>query len=224
MNHEILKKPDFPIIKLQLLDGESVQAEAGAMVAMSPEIQIKTEAKGGILASAKRAVLGGESFFQNTFTAEGGNGELYLTSATMGDIMHRPMTGDEVILSRGAYVAGDTGLDVDSKWGGFKAMFSGEGLFFLKISGTGDLYFSSFGAIHEVDVSGEYVVDTGHIVGFESTLNYSVEKVGGLKSLFLSGEGLVAKFSGSGKLWVQTRNQGAFAYWANDWRRVQTSN
>lgn len=96
-------------------------------------------------------------------------------------------------------------------------------MFFLKVSGTGDLFFSSFGAIRTIDVNGQYVVDTGHIVGFEGTLDYTIQKVGGLKSLFLSGEGLVAVFSGSGKLYIQSRNQNSFVSWANQWRRVEKS-
>ncbi|TGL65718.1 TIGR00266 family protein [Leptospira sarikeiensis] len=222
MKFEILAKPDFPLIKLQMNSGESIRAESGAMVAMSPEIKMETKAQGGIFASAKRALFSGESFFQNTFTSEG-SGELFLTSATQGDLEHRTLQNEELILSRGAYVAGSTGLVIDSKWGGFKGFFAGEGLFFLKVSGSGDLFFSSFGAIHAVDVDGMYIVDTGHIVGFEPSLEYHLDKVGGLKSLFLSGEGLVAKFSGKGKLYLQTRNQNSFASWANAWRRVQRS-
>lgn len=223
MKFEILAKPDFPILKIDLNSGESIRAESGAMVAMSAQVKMETKAQGGIFASAKRALFSGESFFQNTFTAEGGNGELFLTSATQGDLEHRTLKNEELILSRGAYVAGGTELVIDSKWGGFKGFFAGEGLFFLKVSGTGDLFFSSFGAIHEVDVDGMYIVDTGHIVAFEPSLEYHIDKVGGLKSLFLSGEGLVAKFSGKGKLYLQTRNQNSFASWANTWRRVQRS-
>lgn len=223
MNFEILAKPDFPIVKLRLDSGESIRAESGAMVAMSPSIRMETKAQGGIFESAKRALLSGESFFQNTFVAEGQAGDLFLTSSTQGDLEHRKLVNEDLILSRGAYVAGSTGLTVDSKWGGFKGFFAGEGLFFLKISGTGDLFFSSFGAIHTVDVDGTYIVDTGHIVGFEAGLEYTITKVGGLKSLFLSGEGLVARFSGKGKLYIQTRNQNAFAAWADTWRRIQTS-
>ncbi|EKR72463.1 TIGR00266 family protein [Leptospira noguchii] len=223
MKHEILLKPDFPIIQVQLNDGESIRAESGAMVAMSPTVKMVTKAEGGIFASAKRALLGGESFFQNTFQSEGGTGTLFLTSSTQGDIEYRKMNGEDLILSRGAYVAGSESLSIDSKWGGFKGFFSGEGLFFLKVSGTGDLFFSSFGAIHTIDVNGQYVVDTGHIVGFEGTLDYTIQKVGGLKSLFLSGEGLVAVFSGSGKLYIQSRNQNSFVAWANQWRRVEKS-
>ncbi|TGK59983.1 TIGR00266 family protein [Leptospira wolffii] len=223
MKYEILAKPDFPIVKLALDSGESIRAESGAMVAMSPQVKMETKAQGGIFESAKRALLSGESFFQNTFVAEGGTGELFLTSATQGDIEYRKLNNEELILSRGAYVAGSPALQIDSKWGGFKGFFSGEGLFFLKVGGTGDLFFSSFGAIHTVDVDGTYIVDTGHIVGFEAGLDFTITKVGGLKSLFLSGEGLVARFSGKGRLYIQTRNQSAFAAWADAWRRVQRS-
>lgn len=223
MKHEILLKPDFPIIQVELENGETIRAESGAMVAMSPTVKMATKAEGGIWASAKRALLSGESFFQNTFKSEGGTGTLFLTSQTQGDIEYLKMKGEELILSRGAYVAGSESLVIDSKWGGFKGFFSGEGLFFLKVSGAGDLFFSSFGAIHTIEVNGQYTVDTGHIVGFEGTLNYTIQKVGGLKSLFLSGEGLVAVFSGTGKLYIQSRNQNAFAGWANQWRRVEKS-
>lgn len=222
MNFQIIHKPDFPTVKVELQNEESIRAESGAMVAMSPTIKMETKAEGGIFASAKRALLSGESFFQNTYKAVGGVGEVYFSPATQGDLEHREMKGEEIILSTGAYVAGSTGLVIDSKFGGFKSFFGGEGLFFLKVSGVGDLFFSSFGAIHQVEVDGEYIVDTGHIVGFESTLTYSIQKVGGLKSLFLSGEGLVCKFSGRGRLYIQSRNQNSFAYYANSFRRVVT--
>jgi len=223
MKYEIIGRPDFASIIVNMEANEKIQAESGAMVSMSPNISIETNARGGVLSSLKRKVFSGESFFQNTFTSENTAGELMLTSPSEGDIVHRKLQNEEIILSRGAYICGDTELKIDSKWGGFKSFFSGEGLFFLKVSGSGDLFFASFGAVEEIDVSGDYIVDTGHIVGFEPSLNYSIEKVGGLKSLFLSGEGLVCRFSGQGKIYIQTRNHNSFAAWANTWRRVQRS-
>ncbi|MES0490989.1 MAG: TIGR00266 family protein [Leptospirales bacterium] len=223
MKYNIIGRPDFASIVVNMQANEKIQAESGAMVSMSPNISIETSARGGVLSSLKRKVFSGESFFQNTFTCENSEGELMLTSPSEGDIVHRKLQNEEIILSRGAYVCGDTELQIDSKWGGFKSFFSGEGLFFLKVSGTGDLFFASFGAVEEIDISGDYIVDTGHIVGFEPSLNYKIEKVGGLKSLFLSGEGLVCRFSGQGKVYIQTRNHNSFARWANTWRRVQKS-
>ena len=224
MKYEIIGKPDFPCVKINLDAEESIVAESGAMVSMSSNIELKSSAKGGLFASAKRALLSGESFFQSTFTAKGAPGEVYFTSETTGDLEHISLTGNELIMSTGAYVCGSPELELDSKWGGFKGFFGGEGLFFLKAQGTGDLFFSSFGAIHEVNVSGDYIVDTGHIVAFEPSLSYAIEKVGGLKSLFFSGEGLVCRFTGNGKLYLQTRNQNSFTAWANQFRRVESKN
>jgi len=198
-------------------------AESGAMVAMSPSIQLQTSARGGIFSSLKRSMLGGESFFMNTFTAAGGSGEVYFSPPTSGDMCSLEINNQTYILSTGAYVGSTPGIELNSKWGGARAFFGGEGLFFLKVTGNGILFFSSFGAIHEIDVSDEYIVDTGHIVAFEESLHYNIEKVGGLKSLFLSGEGLVCRFRGSGKLYLQTRNQNSFAVWANQFRRVKKS-
>lgn len=224
MKYEIIGRPDFASLVVDMEPGEKILAESGAMVSMTPNISIETKARGGVFSSLKRAVFSGESFFQNTFTCNETAGELILTSPSEGDLIHRKLNNEELILSRGAYVCGDPDLTIDSKWGGFKSFFSGEGLVFLKVGGSGDLFFASFGAVEEIDVDGEYIVDTGHIVGFELSLDYSIEKVGGLKSLFLSGEGLVARFKGTGKLYIQSRNHNAFAWWANTWRRVQTSN
>lgn len=222
MKFEVLGKPDFPLVKVNLEDGESIKAESGAMVGMSSTIQMETKAEGGILKSAKR-MLGGESLFVNTYSAQGSAGEIYFTSATTGDIEHYRLEGSELFMSSGAYVCGSPTVEIDSKWGGARSFFSGEGLFILKASGTGDLFFSSFGAIHKVAVSGDYIVDTGHIVAFEPGLSYNIERVKGLKSLFLSGEGLVCRFSGNGNLYLQTRNQDSFAFWANQFRRIQAS-
>ncbi len=224
MKYEIIGKPDFSSLVVNMEPGEKILAESGAMISMTPNIGIETRARGGIFSSLKRKIFSGESFFQNTFTCTDRPGELILTGSAEGDLIHRKLQDEEMILSRGAYVCGDPSLIIDSQWGGFKSLFGGEGLFFLKVSGTGDLFFASFGAVEEIDVDGEYIVDTGHIAGFELSLNYSIEKVGGLKSLFLSGEGLVCRFSGHGKLYLQSRNHNSFAWWANTWRKVQRSN
>ena len=103
-------------------------------------------------------------------------------------------------------------------------MFSGEGLFLLTVAGHGLLLLSSFGAIHtkELNSGEEYIVDTGHIVAFEDTVQWQIEKatgatqgVGGfLKGLMksaLTGEGFVCRYRGPGKLYIQTRQLPGFA-------------
>ncbi len=220
MKHEIHNKPDFASLHVFLEKGEQIVTEAGAMMSMSADLSMETNMKGGLLGAAKRA-LGGESVFMNTYTADADSQRLDVAPASPGDILHHPLTGGFVMVQSGSYLCSTPGIEVDSKWGGAKAFFGGEGLFMLKCSGTGDLWMSSYGAIHAVDVTGTYIVDTSHIVAFEDTLTFNVRKVGGLKSLFFSGEGLVCEFSGTGRLWVQTRNAGSLASFLHPFRPVK---
>jgi uncharacterized protein (TIGR00266 family) len=125
------------------------------------------------------------------------------------------MQGQTFMVQSSSYLAGDTSLVVDTKFGGTKSFFGGEGLFLLQVSGTGLLLISSFGAIYRRTLrQGEqYVVDTGHLVAWEGHMQYNIRKAaksGYLRS-FLSGEGMVAEFSGPGEILIQTRNLAAFA-------------
>ena len=193
-------------------DGESVQAEAGAMVSRTPNVAMQTAARGGILGGLKRSILGGESFFINTFTCAGGPGEMTLAPTLPGDLMHVDMTGSTFYVQSGSYITSTPDINVDTSWGGAKTFFSGEGLFLLKCDGVGDLFVSSYGAIHAVTLSAgqQYVVDTGHMVGFDSTMEWNVRGAGGLRETLLSGEGLVCDFTGPGRLYLQSRNMSAF--------------
>ena len=209
LNVDIQFSPSFAMASVKLNQGESVQAEAGVMTGMSGGIQIQTKAQGGILGGLKRQVLGGESFFINTFSAADGPGEVTVAPPLPGDIIHLPVDGSRAIMVQsGSWLAGESSVQVDTKWGGAKTFFSGEGLFLLHCTGQGDMLVASYGAIFEKDLAaGEsYKVDTGHIVAFEEGVGYQVNKVGGWKSTILSGEGLVATFTGPGKVWQQSRS------------------
>lgn len=226
MQHAILQKPDFAMVRVVFdYPGEELLVESTAMVAKDTDLLMKTQMRGGLLAAAKRKVLGGESIFQNTFTATAPGQRLYLAPGPEGDIELvdcRP--GAPVFLSSGAFLASSPQVVLDTKWGGAKGFFSGTGLFLLKAEGMGPLFFAAYGGIHAVDVGpAGYVCDTSHIVGFTTGLTYRISKVGGLKGLFLSGEGLVCRFHGQGRLWLSTRNPGALAGFVHPFRRVQSS-
>ena len=120
-----------------------------------------------------------------------------------------------IAASPGSWLASDAGVQVDTKWGGGKTFFSGEGLFLLRCTGDGDMIVSSYGAIERRTLGpGEVLkIDTGHIVAFQEGIGYQVNKVGGWKSTLLSGEGLVATFTGPGTLWLQTRSPADFIGW-----------
>jgi uncharacterized protein (TIGR00266 family) len=222
MRHEIHNKPDFASLHVFLDKGEQIVTEAGAMMSMSTDLSMETNMKGGLLGAAKRA-MGGESVFMNTYTADAEAQRLDVAPAAPGDILYHPLAGGFVMVQSGSYLCSTPGIEVDSKWGGAKSFFGGEGLFMLKCSGTGDLWMSSYGAIHAVDVTNTYIVDTSHIVAFEDTLTFNVRKVGGLKSLFFSGEGLVCEFSGTGRLWVQTRNASSLASFLHPFRPAKSN-
>ena len=215
MRTEIKYSPSFAMAIIHMDQGEQVKSEAGAMMAMSPNVDISTSTEGGIRRGFKRAVLGGESFFMNTFTATGPDAHVAVAPSLPGDIIRWPLTGNTVYLQSGSYLASPGSIDIDSKWGGAKTFFSKEGLFMLKCSGHGDLVVSSYGAVQALDlVAGQsYTVDTGHMVGWDESVTYEVKKVGNWKSTMLSGEGLVVNLTGPGRIYLQTRSPENFIDW-----------
>lgn len=211
--YQIVHQPSFSLAVLQLQPEQSIQAESGAMVSMSANVELQSQMKGGLFGAIKRAA-GGESAFLSTFTARGGPGELTLAPGAPGDIAAIELSGQPFFVQSSSYLAGDASLTIDTKWGGAKTFFSGEGLFVLLVQGQGLLLVSSFGAIYRKQLrAGErYVVDTGHLVAWEGSMQYTLRKAasGFFRSL-MSGEGIVAEFSGPGELLIQTRNLAALA-------------
>ena len=138
-----------------------------------------------------------------------------------GDIVEQRLGhGEELFLAGGNYLAhtGDE-LAIDTKFAGVKGLFSATGLFLLKITGPGTVFFNAYGALHEVVPGPEgYVVDNDHIVGFTSGLDYEITRFNGTKGLFASGEGLVCRFRGQGRLWMQTRNPRSLASFLDPFR------
>ena len=211
---EIQHAGAFALAVVNLQNEQSISAEAGAMVSMSANVELNAEMKGGIFGALKRAV-GGESAFVSTFTARGGGGEVTLAPGMPGDIAGIEMANQTFMVQSSSYLAGDTSLQVETKFGGAKSFFGGEGLFVLQVSGAGLLLVSSFGAIHRKTLRpGEmYVVDTGHLVAWEGQMQYNLRKAAkaGFFRSMLSGEGMVAEFQGPGEILIQTRNLAAFA-------------
>lgn len=220
MQHEIRNKPDYASLHVVLDQGEQVVTETGAMMGMSPKLKLESNMKGGLLGAAKRA-LGGESVFLNTYTATEAGQRLDLAPSAPGDLEHITLSDSAVMVQRGSYCACTPGVTIDAKWGGAKSFFAGEGLIMLKCHGSGDLWISSYGAIHCEEVDGTYIVDTTHIVAFDESLTYDVRSVGGMKSLFLSGEGRVCHFSGRGRVWFQTRSAPSLASFLHPFRRIR---
>lgn len=204
----------FSLAVLTLQPEQSIKAEAGAMVSMSPNIELQSQAQGGLMGVLKRAVVG-ESAFINTFTARGGPGELTLAPSTPGDVTGLELNNQTFLVQSGSFLASAPGIELDLKFGGAKSFFSGEGLFLIKLWGAGTLLLSSFGAIRRKTLApGErYFVDTSHIVAFEASVQYTVRKASqqGFFRSMVSGEGFVCEYTGPGDIYLQTRNLAAFA-------------
>ncbi|HZO14961.1 MAG TPA: TIGR00266 family protein [Polyangiaceae bacterium] len=206
MQVNVLYRPSQTVAQCWLQPNESLMAESGAMMGMSTNVNMQTQS-GGLMSGLKR-LFGGESFFRNTFVAQGGQGEVLLTTPLCGDMTVLEVGAQQYYLQSSCYVGSSTGVDVQTQSGGFKGWFSGAGLFVLGTQGQGQVIVGSFGALEQLTVDGSMVIDTGHLVAWDATLQYSIGKASksGWIASWLSGEGLVCHFQGQGTVWVQTRN------------------
>ena len=209
--------PGSTVARVGLNAGETLTAEVGAMIAMDTAITVETTSRkkgsggGGLLKGLKR-MFSGESFFLPHFTSHGQGQEVIVGPALIGDVMHHRLNGGSLVIQGASWLASSSDIEVDTTWAGMSnALFSGEGVFWVKCTGVGDVLVNAFGAIYEVELNGGYTVDTGHIVAYEDTLSFSPGKAGkSLVGSFLGGEGLVCKFEGTGKVWCQTHNPPSF--------------
>jgi uncharacterized protein (TIGR00266 family) len=222
--HEITHGPSFAMLRVNLTPGQTLVAEAGAMVARSSQIQmaakLNASKSAGFFALVKalfiafiRKFIGGETFIVNHFTATQA-GTVWLAPSMAGHISHRRMNGEKLVLSTGAYLGHMGDLDIRMKFGGLKGLLAKEGAFFLEISGNGELWFTSYGGIETIEVERPFIVDNGHLVGYEGNLTFDIKSAGGgLMGLVASGEGLVCEFRGTGRVYIQSRNLSSLANW-----------
>jgi uncharacterized protein (TIGR00266 family) len=214
MQVEISSGPAFAFGEITLPAGGAVRVEAGAMAMTRGDVQMATSTQGGFLKGLKRS-FGGESFFVNDFSSATG-GVVAVAAALPGDMSLVTLDGTGALMVQsGSWIASETSVDVDAKWGGGKTFFSGEGLILLRCTGRGELLMSAYGAIRSYALApGETMtVDTGHVVAFDETVQYAVRKAGSWKSTILGGEGLVTDFTGPGRLWLQTRSSSDLIGW-----------
>ena len=215
MEIDIQYKPSYSLGLIRLASGEQVRVEGGSMLGFSPGVTLETQATGGLLKSLARSVLGGESFFMNTFRAPAGGGEVYVAPPLPGDMTLLELANETLMVQSGSYVASEMNLTIDTKWGGAKTFFASEGMIMLNLSGSGKLLLSSYGAIHEMTLAAGqgFTIDSGHLVAFSQGMGFKVRAIGGIKSTLFSGEGLVVDLSGPGRVLLQTRSSDAFLSW-----------
>ncbi len=214
---EYLYRGAFTMLKVKLDAGERIKAESDAMVAMTANVRVEGKLEGGVLGGLGR-MLTGEKFFFQTLAAEHGPGEVYLSPAVPGDIYEILLDGStDYILQKDGFFAGSDSISITTKMQNLaQGFFSGEGFFVIRAGGRGMLFVSSYGAIHPIDLAAgeEIIVDNYHLVAWPENMSYTVEKAAsGWISSFTSGEGLVCRFRGPGRVLIQTRNPKGFASW-----------
>jgi uncharacterized protein (TIGR00266 family) len=217
MKYEIKYRPSYSLLVVNLAQGDTITAEAGAMTYMSPNIEPHTRKREkSLLGSLGLTILGGQSFWVNDYIATNGPGEVAFVAAPIGDIETleiRPNQG--YIIQKSAYIASTESVDLDIKWEGFTKGLFGQGLFMIKVKGNGTLFINTFGAIdkHTLAPGQTMIVDNFHLVAFSDTCSYKVTKFGGLKETILGGEGLVTQITGPGDIYIQTKNVREFVEW-----------
>jgi uncharacterized protein (TIGR00266 family) len=226
--HAITHGPSFAMLRVDLQPGQVLIAEAGSMVARHSHVAMEVKMNAGqsaglfaklwaLVIAFIRKVIGGETFFVNHFSAPQA-GSVWVAPTMSGQIAHRRLgPGERLVLSSGAYVASAGDIDVKMKFGGLKSILAKEGAFMLEIVGGGtggDLWFTSYGGIQAIDIHGPYMVDNGHLVGYEGQLTMNIKSAGGgLLGFMASGEGLVCEFNGQGRIYIQSRNLSSLTGW-----------
>lgn len=217
MKYDFTGGSAFPLLRVELAPGESVKAESGAMVAMSDHLKLTGKADGGILKGIARK-FSGESFFMQHIEAEETAGWVMLAAAMPGAIQAVEIAaGKELTVQKNGFLASSQGVSVSTKVQSLtKGIFSGEGLFVVKIGGEGTVFLATYGSIETFDLqAGEKIlIDNGHLVAWDADMKYTLTK--GAKSwtsAATSGEGLACRFEGPGRVLIQTRNPNELGGW-----------
>jgi uncharacterized protein (TIGR00266 family) len=211
---EIRNRPAFANLLVNLQAGEKIIAEADAMASMSSSIEMSARWNGSFFGALARRFLGGESMFVNEFTTSTA-GHVVLTQPFPGDMACIELQGNTMFLQPGAFIACEPTVNLGLGWAGLKSFIAGEGLFRLKVSGKGRVWFGAYGAIFTREIQEEYIVDSGHLVAYEPTIGISIGLAGGIFSSFFGGEGLVTRVRGPGKIYMQSRSFDGLAAWTN---------
>lgn len=214
-----------PFLHVSMRRGETIYCESDAMVMMESTLDLKGKMKGGLGSALMRTFANGESFFQQHIEATRGDGDCLLSPTLPGAMQTVDCGPNQYIISDGAFVAATSGVDLKVRTQNVgNALFAQSGGFFVtETTGSGQVVVSGFGSMSVLDVEPgkDAIIDNAHVVCWDSTLRYEISVTTGGNSGFLgnlinsqtSGEGMVLRFSGKGKVYVCSRNRNAFKAW-----------
>ncbi|TKV57070.1 TIGR00266 family protein [Nakamurella flava] len=218
MQVELRHSPSYAVARCHLAPGEQFQGESGVMVMQSTGVTVSAQMQGGFMGALKRSALGGESFFVSTFAGHPHAPTwVDIAPSLPGDITVMEVTPQRgLVLTRGSWIASEQGISLDTKWGGAKLLFGGEGGFVVRCSGQGKVIAASFGALDllEVPPGQGFTIDTGHLVAYDEGMQVQLRKVAkGWIQTGKTGEGFVMDIQGPGRVWTQSRNPTALVDW-----------
>ena len=220
-----------PFLHVAMARGETIYCESDAMVMMEATLDLKGKMRGGLGSALMRTFANGESFFQQHIEAVRGNGDCLLSPTLPGAMQVVDVGARQYMVSDGAFVAATSGVDLKVRTQSLgNALFAQSGGFFItETSGQGQVVVSGFGSMSVLDVEPgkDAIIDNSHVVCWDSALRYEISITTGQSGGFLgnlvnsqtSGEGVVLRFSGAGKVYVCSRNRAAFRKWTQQGAR-----
>ena len=216
MEHDIKGGPGFSYVEIPLPPGGEVITESGAMASMDGGIELKTKFNGGFLGGLLMKFLGKESLFINTLSNTTETSKtVILTQNSPGEVCSVNLQNENLYIQPGSFLAASNGVKLGLRWAGFSSWIGGEGLFRIKIFGTGFVWYGAYGAVVEKEIDGDYLVDTGHLLAYPGSIKLRLQLSGGLFSSFFGGEGFLLRLEGKGKIKLQSRSLGGLANWLN---------
>lgn len=206
----------FSYVDVELAPGETIVTESDAMSSMDANLDLTAHFNGGLIKGLLRKYLGGESLFISRFkNATDIPRNITVVQPTPGQILCKELQGEDYYLQPGAFLACEEGVQLGLSYAGLTSWIAREGLFRLRVSGQGKVWFGAYGALLEKEIDGEFIVDTSHLVAYDPTLKLNLQLAGGIFSSFFGGEGLVTRVGGKGKIIIQTRSISGLASWLN---------
>ena len=216
MKTEIKGGQAFSYLEVTLAPGETLITESDAMSTMDAALDLRAKFNGGLIKGLLRKYLGGESLFINHFTNNtSSERRMTVVQGTPGEVRQVQLKDDTFYVQPSAFLACTPGVTLGLEWAGLVSFIAREGLFRLKLSGTGDVFYGAYGALLEREIDGEYIVDTSHLVAYEPGIKLKLQLAGGIFSSLFGGEGLVTRVEGKGKIIIQTRSITGLAGWLN---------
>lgn len=215
MKYQIIGEP-LPVVTCQLEAGEAMITERGSMSWMSPNMKMETLTNGGI-GQAFGRMFSGDSFFQNRYTAMGGEGMIAFASSFPGSIRAFEIApGNNIIVQKSAFLASEAGVELSihfqKKLGA--GLFGGEGFIMQKLSGRGIAFIEidGYAMEYELQPGQSIVVDTGYLAAMTETCRMEIQSVPGVKNMLFGGEGIFnTVITGPGKVILQTMPVSAVA-------------